>query len=84
MERSSRHIYDATYLRLSTVSVGYTIPKEIVKKAGLASARVYFNGGNLLTFSKYKNADPVVNEYGTRGWETPVGKTYTFGVELSF
>ena len=84
MERSSRHIYDATFLRLSTVSVGYTIPKEIVKKAGLASARVYFNGGNLLTFSKYKNADPVVNEYGTRGWETPVGKTYTFGVELSF
>ncbi len=84
IERSSRHVYDASYLRLSNISIGYTIPKDLVKKAGLASARVYFNGSNLLTFSKYKNADPVVNEYGTRGWETPVGKTYTFGVELSF
>ncbi len=84
MQRSSRHIYDASYLRLSTITLGYTIPQSAVKKIGLGSARVYFNGGNLLTFSKYKNADPVVNEYGTRGWETPVGKTYTFGVELSF
>ena len=84
MQQGSRHIYNGSFLRLSTVSVGYVIPKEIVKKAGLASARVYFNGSNLLTFSKYKNADPVVNQYGTRGWETPVGKTYTFGVELSF
>ena len=84
MQRSSRHIYNASYLRLSTISLGYTIPQNFVKKAKLSSARVYFNGGNLLTFSKYKNADPVVNEYGTRGWETPVGKTYTFGIELSF
>ncbi|MBO5919026.1 MAG: TonB-dependent receptor [Bacteroidales bacterium] len=84
MQQGSRHIYNGSFLRLSTVSVGYVIPKEIVKKAGLSSARVYFNGSNLLTFSKYKNADPVVNQYGTRGWETPVGKTYTFGVELSF
>ena len=84
MERSSRHVYDASYLRLSTVNLGYTIPKAAVQKVGLSNVRVYFTGGNLLTFSKYKLADPVVNEYGTRGWETPVCKTYTFGVELSF
>ena len=84
MRISTRHLYDASYLRLATVTVGYTFPKDLVKKAKLSNARVYFNGGNLLTFSKYKLADPVVNEYGTRGWETPVGKTYTFGIELSF
>ena len=84
MRCSTRWLYDASYLRLSTVSVGYTLPSDVVKKMHLKNARVYFNGGNLLTFSKYKNADPVVNEYGTRGWETPVGKTYTFGIELSF
>ena len=64
--------------------MGYNFPTELVKKVGLGSARVYFSGSNLLTFSKYKNADPEVNEYGTRGWETPIGKTYTFGIELSF
>ena len=84
MERSSRHVYDASYLRLSTVNLGYTIPKNAVKKVGLSNVRVYFTGGNLLTFAKYKLADPVVNEYGTRGWETPVSKSYTFGIELSF
>lgn len=84
MERSSRHIYDASYLRLSNISLSYSLPKAIVSKAKLGSARVYFNGGNLLTLSNYKHADPVVNEYGTRGWETPSSKSYTFGIELSF
>ncbi len=28
--------------------------------------------------------DPEVNQFGTRGWETPLAKTYTFGVEFSF
>lgn len=46
--------------------------------------RVYFNASNLLTFSKYKEADPEVNEYSTRGWETPIGKTFVFGIELDF
>ena len=84
METSNRMMYDASFLRLKTVSVGYTIPKNFVKKAGLSNARVYFSGTNLLTWANYKLADPEVNAYGTRGWETPYGKTYTFGLELSF
>lgn len=84
IERSSRHLYNASYLRLKTISLGYRIPTNVVKKIGLSGARVYFNGSNLLTCSKYKIADPEVNEYGTRGWETPIAKTYTFGLELSF
>lgn len=81
---SSRHLFDASFLRLKTLSLTYAIPSIYTQKAGISNARVYFNGGNLLTFSKYKYADPEVNNYGTRGWETPIGKTYTFGVEFSF
>ena len=84
IQKSSRHIYDASFLRLKSVSLAYNLPKSIINKAGITNTRVYFNGTNLLTFSKYKNADPEVNQYGTRGWETPFGKTYTFGIELSF
>ena len=84
MQDSNRMMYDASFLRLKTVSVGYSIPQAIVKKAGMSGARIYFSGTNLLTFAKYKMADPEVNAYGTRGWETPYGKTYTFGLELSF
>lgn len=81
---SSRHLYDASFLRLKNVTLSYRIPTHVLTKAGISNARVYFNGSNLLTFSKYKHADPEVNQYGTRGWETPIGKTYTFGLEFSF
>ena len=84
MQDSGCVMYDASFLRLKTVSVGYTIPQPLVKKAGLSNARVYFSGTNLLTWANYTMADPEVNAYGTRGWETPFGKTFTFGLELSF
>ncbi len=84
MEYSSRWLHDGTFIRLKTLSLGYNLPLNVIKKIGLSKARVYFNGNNLLTFSKYKWADPEVNAYGTRAFETPLGKTYTFGIELSF
>jgi TonB-linked SusC/RagA family outer membrane protein len=84
IQYSSRQMYDASFFRLKNVTLAYNLPKDMIKKVGLANTRVYFNGSNLLTFSKYKIADPEVNQFGTRGWETPFGKTYTFGVEFSF
>ena len=56
----------------------------MTKKALIQNARLFFSGTNLLTFANYKDADPEVNEYGTRGWETPLGKTFVFGIELKF
>lgn len=84
IQKSSRHIYDASFLRLKNISLGYNVPVSILSKVGIDNARVFVSGTNLLTFSKYKNADPEVNSLATRGWETPYGKTYTFGIELGF
>ncbi len=84
IQYSSRQMHDATFLRLKNLTLGYSLPKSTINSIGISNARVYFNGSNLLTFSKYKIADPEVNQYSTRGWETPFGKTYTFGIELSF
>ena len=84
MQRSSRHLHDASFIRLKNVTLSYSFPSVLTKKISLNNLRVYFTGGNLLTFAKYKEADPEVNQYGTRGWETPIGKTYTFGIEFSF
>jgi len=55
-----------------------------LSKIGINNARIFFNGSNLLTFSKYKYMDPEVNQYGSRGWEIPTPKTYTFGLEFNF
>lgn len=84
MEYSTRHIFNASYLRLKALTFGYTIPQNVTKKALIQNARLFFSGTNLLTFANYKDADPEVNEYGTRGWETPLGKTFVFGIELKF
>jgi len=83
-QRSSRHMHKADYLRLKNMTIGYSIPKIILDKVKISSARVYFNGSNLWTLAAYKVYDPEVNAYGTRGWEMPIGKTYTFGIEFNF
>lgn len=84
MQYSSRHMHNASFLRLKTLSLGYNLPKTLISKVMLSNARVFFNASNLLTISKYKEADPEVNSYGTRGWETPIGKTFVFGIDLKF
>lgn len=84
MQYSSRQMSSASFLRLKNINLSYDLPRNLTGKVGITSARIFFNGSNLLTFSKYKNADPEVNQYGTRGWETPIGKIYTFGIDLNF
>jgi TonB-linked SusC/RagA family outer membrane protein len=81
---SSRHMFPADYMRLKSITLAYNLPPSITGKIKISSARVYFNGANLWTLAAYKVYDPEVSEYGTRGWEMPLGKTYTFGVEASF
>ncbi|MEO5790174.1 TonB-dependent receptor [Gelidibacter sp.] len=81
---SSRHLYDATFLRLKNINLGYDFPSSVTEKMKLSSLRVFAVGTNLFTSSKYKYADPEVNQFATKGWELPFAKNYTFGIELSF
>lgn len=83
-QKSSRHMHPADFTRLKSITLGYSLPGNIVNKVKISSARIYFNGANLWTLAAYKVYDPEVNEYGSRGWELPIGKTYTFGIEASF
>ena len=77
---------DATYLRLKTVELGYRFSPDFLKKAGIKSARVFFNGGNLLTFCNklLKYVDPESNDSGRAGGEFQINKTYNFGLNLNF
>ena len=58
---SSRFLEDGSFLRLRNVSLGYTLPKKIVAKAGIERLRIYVNATNLLTFTGYSGADPEGN-----------------------
>lgn len=90
---SDRYIEDGSYLRLKNIQLGYTLPGSIAKKAGLLKARVYFSGGNLLTFTKYTGYDPEVGvARATLGDRTvgfdevtyPQNKSFIVGLNLTF
>ena len=54
-------VEDASFLRLQTLTLGYTLPEKYVEKAHLRRARVYVTGTNLLCLTKYSGYDPEVD-----------------------
>lgn len=87
---SSRVIEDGSFLRLKTISLGYTIPSKHLKKLHLSSARLYMSVQNLITFTNYSGYDPEVsirNSAITPGLDFsayPRAKAFNFGLNLSF
>ena len=91
---NSEFIEDASYLRLNTLTLGYTLPKNLTKKVGISNLRVYFTGGNLFCLTGYNGSDPDVNTRpgGNNGFPTPNydwnsyprARTYTFGLNVAF
>ena len=58
---SSRVIEDGSFLRLKTVTLGYSLPSLLTKKWGIDKARIYVAAQNLLTLSGYSGYDPEVS-----------------------
>lgn len=59
--RPSRHVEDASYLRLKNLTFGYSLPKAIAAKIGASQVRLYVSGQNVLTFTGYSGLDPEVS-----------------------
>ncbi|MGV8826881.1 MAG: SusC/RagA family TonB-linked outer membrane protein [Breznakibacter sp.] len=84
-------IEDGSFLRLNNVTIGYTLPQNLVKKAHLSSARFYFTGYNLALWTNYSGFDPEVDTRrstpltpGVDYSAYPRSRQYVFGVNLSF
>ena len=58
---SSYYVEDGSYLRLQTLSLGYTLPKRVVKKLGISKCRLYLSGQNLFLWSDYTGYDPEIS-----------------------
>jgi TonB-linked SusC/RagA family outer membrane protein len=80
-QKSTWWMRDGAFLRLKSVEIGYTLPKDIASKIFMNSLRIYFSGTNLFTFSKFKMWDP---EMGGNGLGYPIQRVYNFGIQLSF
>jgi TonB-linked SusC/RagA family outer membrane protein len=86
LQTSDYWIRDASFLRLKTLQIGYSIPKNIVKKIGIQSMRIYLCGQNLLSINSfYKGWDPE-NEIGTGDSPSyyPINSIYSFGINIRF
>lgn len=80
----------ASFLRLQSVTVGYTLPKAWVKKAYLESLRIYFTAHNLATWTNYSGYDPEVDVSknpmcpGIDYAAYPKSRSYVMGVNVTF
>lgn len=87
----SGYVEDGSYLRLTNMTLGYTLPKSIVKKAGIANLRLYASGYNLFLLTTYSGFDPEVNSKPNGGltpgvdWGAyPRSMSMVVGLNLSF
>lgn len=87
---STRIVEDGSFLRLKTVTFGYSLPKDLLSRVKIGSARVYVSAQNLYTFTNYSGYDPEVsvrNSALTPGFDFsayPRARTITFGLTTSF
>jgi len=88
---SDQYVEDGSYIRLQNLSFGYTLPRNIVKKAYLDNVRVYFSCQNVFTITKYDGLDPEVGAMYGRTLRNgidygryPSPRIYTFGLNVSF
>ena len=72
---------DGTFIRIQTVSLGYTIPLRKSLKF-MDSIRIYTNVDNLFTFTKFKGYDPEVAS-GTDSGAYPSSRSFIFGVNVT-
>jgi TonB-linked SusC/RagA family outer membrane protein len=84
----SRYIEDGSYVKLDNVRLGYTLPKDITKKVSIESVRVFAQGQNLFTSTKYTGLDP--EQAGGTGFNgvdynaTPIQRVMSVGINVNF
>jgi len=84
---SSYFLEDGDYIRLKNLNVSYSLPQTLAYRLGLGTGsniRVYVNGENLLTFTKYSAFDPEVGNLGLDAGRFPISRIYSVGLNVSF
>ena len=92
---SQVHIFNAAYVRLKNIAIGYTIPKSLTSKIGIQKLHLSMNAQNLLTLSPLTFIDPETTEFGNNmggitGTGANSGRSYPtliyvgFGLNLEF
>lgn len=89
---TEKYVEDGSFLRLSALTIGYSLPDRWLKKAHIQTARIFFSGSNIFCATKYSGADPEVDTRSTinplaTGVDFsafPKSRAFNFGLNLSF
>jgi TonB-dependent starch-binding outer membrane protein SusC len=88
---SDRFIEDGTYLRIQNVSLAYIFPRNLTRKVKIDRLRIYVNGQNLYTFTKYSGYDPEIGAFDQNARKQnidmgryPSPRMITFGLDIDF
>jgi hypothetical protein len=83
----SYYIEDGSYIRLKSLQLGYTFPKNMMDKIKIRSLRIYFQALNLFTLTKYSGLDPEIGgndlAFGIDYGNYPNVKQFIFGLSLT-
>ncbi len=84
---SSWFVEDASFLRVQSLQVGYSIPVSVLQRVKITKLRIYVNASNLHVFSKYSGYDPEVGstnvlQMGVDQGNYPIPRTISFGIQL--
>lgn len=88
--RNSRYLSDGAYIKLRSLTVSYTLPKKLISRAKFDNIRIYLQGQNLLTFTKYRGWDPEVSTdfavdnvvSGVDFYSAPQPRSITLGINI--
>jgi TonB-dependent starch-binding outer membrane protein SusC len=89
---SDFYVKDGSFLKLKTVSIGYSLPSSLIDKLKMSKLRLYVTGQNLWVSTKYDGADPEIGESGAnnsldmgidRGFY-PQARTILMGLQVKF
>lgn len=88
---STRYLYNADFLRIRNIALGYTMPRKLCSKIGVESVRFSMNVQNLWTFDSYPGYSVEANYKGNSATNNgvdfggyPTSRVITFGVNLNF
>lgn len=79
-EETTFWLDDLSYLRLKNIQLGYTLPKNLLKKAGIESVRIYGSAENLGTFTKFRGLDPEKTGHASDAY--PLNKSFSLGINI--
>lgn len=84
------YLEDGSFLRLNTITLGYSLPRQLLKKAAINQARVYATVNNIHTFTSYTGYDPEVantdnpTKKGLDDSAYPRAKSFVIGLNVTF